>query len=101
MKSAVLLAFCLACSVQTVEPVGEQHEAWFNQCHFDYEPLDPIKCMNGLHFHCDDGASQWLLVSAPASNWIGQTCMQTPDHTYVYVCVLDTTTERYEVRCNN
>lgn len=93
--------FCLACSVQTAEPVGEQHQAWFNQCHFDYMPLDQTKCLNGLHFYCDDGDSQYLLINAPASNWIGQVCYQDPDHTYLYACVLDTTTNRYEVRCDN
>lgn len=90
----------LGCSASS-EPTASQKEAWPNYCYFDYyDTVDLPSCTSLVHFHCKDGDSQWIYLPAEGSNWIGTTCYQDPDHTYVYVCVDDHTTFRAEVRCD-
>jgi len=98
MRTLLLLGL-VACS-SAPESVDSQAERWPNYCHFQYLDVNLEYCSTFTHFYCNDGDSQYLWIPAEGSLWLGTPCITTPEQTYVYVCVNDTTTGWAEVRCS-
>jgi hypothetical protein len=101
VKLSILAMVLMGCSSAPEDETGTQAQEWFNTCDFQYTPfVNDGECMNEIHFTCKDGNSQWMLVNALASNYIGTVCMQDSEHTYYYVCGVNDKNQAW-VYCNN
>lgn len=100
VKAVLLSLAMLACS-SAQEPTATQTEHWFNTCNIQPQDHDLETCSTFVHFTCKDGDSQFLWVPAEGATWLGTQCITTPEQTYVYVCVYDSTTGWADVRCSN